>query len=63
MFKTLDTLLTIFCFSIAAATVGRKVASLKGLSHFHENLMKDFSVKRMLLNWTVILAYLRLYDI
>ena len=25
--------------------MGRKVASLKGLSHFHENLMKDFSVK------------------
>ena len=61
MFKTLDTLLTIFCFSIAAATVGRKVASF--LRHFHENLMKDFSVKRMLLNWTVILAYSRLYDI
>ena len=53
----------IVCSSLAAARVGRKVPSLKGLSHSPENLVKDFFFKRVSLNSTVILAYSRLYDI
>ena len=53
----------VFCSSLAAARVGRKVPSLKGLSHFPEILVKDFSFKRVSLNSTVILTYSRLYDI